>query len=256
MFLESATTRYDHTAVLTLALDTTTRAGSVAVLRGTTVLAAVEGDASRTHGERLPAELERALSDAGVARDAVELLVVGSGPGAFTGLRIGLAAVQGLAMVLRCPVVGVSALDALVLAARERVPPHRRAVAAWMDAQRGEVYGAFYPADAELHDVPPVVGTPAALLASVPAAPTEHVTFTGDGAERYAEAIHAQLVSHATVLAPPRDLARFLGVLGQARARRGEAGPPHTLQPLYVRRPDAELERDRQLARGDRQVGS
>ncbi len=71
------------------------------------------GDAARTHGERLPGEIDRALVEAGVAARDLDLLVVASGPGAFTGLRIGLAAIQGLAMVTRVPVVGVSALDAL-----------------------------------------------------------------------------------------------------------------------------------------------
>jgi tRNA threonylcarbamoyladenosine biosynthesis protein TsaB len=102
--------------VLILALDTTTRAGSVAIVRDTSVLSVVRGDASRTHGERLPDELDRALRQAQVRPTDLQLLAVASGPGAFTGLRIGLAAIQGLAMVLNLPVIAVSALDALALA--------------------------------------------------------------------------------------------------------------------------------------------
>ena len=89
---------YDHTAVLILALDTTTRAGSVAVIRDDETLSVVEGDPGRTHGERLPGEIEAALTAARTGMAAVDLLVVASGPGAFTGLRIGLAAVQGIAL--------------------------------------------------------------------------------------------------------------------------------------------------------------
>ena len=99
--------------MLILSLDTTTRGGSVAVLLDDRVLALVEGDGTRTHGERLPGELERALAEAGQPLSAIDLLAVASGPGAFTGLRIGMAAMQGLALVTGRPVVGVSGLDAL-----------------------------------------------------------------------------------------------------------------------------------------------
>src|SRR5262245_30860285 len=83
--------------VIALALDTSARGGSVAVTRDEQVLALVEGDATHTHGERLPGEIARALQIAGLEARDVDLFVVSSGPGAFTGLRIGLAAIQGLA---------------------------------------------------------------------------------------------------------------------------------------------------------------
>src|SRR5688572_21007871 len=107
---ESADTGHGKTIrsyrVLVLALDTTTRAGSVAVTDDDRVLALVEGDGARTHGERLPGELQAALTAAAVDVRRLDLIVAASGPGAFTGLRIGLAAVQGLAMVIATPVVG------------------------------------------------------------------------------------------------------------------------------------------------------
>ena len=89
--------------MLILALDTTTRGGSAAVLRDDSVLAVLDGDAARTHGERLPGELAEVLRMAGVALQDIELLAVARGPGAFTGLRIGLAAMQALAMVTSRP---------------------------------------------------------------------------------------------------------------------------------------------------------
>ena len=94
--------------LMILALDTTTRGGSVAVADGDRMLAVLPGDESRTHGERLPGELARALEQAGIRRDQIDLLAVATGPGAFTGLRIGLSAIQGLAMTLNKPVIGVS----------------------------------------------------------------------------------------------------------------------------------------------------
>ena len=112
--------------MIILALDTTTRGGSVAVADDDRMLAVLAGDESRTHGERLPGEIARALDQAGVTRDRIDLLAVATGPGAFTGLRIGLAAMQGLAMTLDKPVIGVSALDALAEQVARRPAERRR----------------------------------------------------------------------------------------------------------------------------------
>src|SRR6266567_3825378 len=96
-----------------IALDTTTRAGSVALVEDDRVIDERAGDGSRTHAERLPAEII-ALTDAhGVGWKDVDLYAVASGPGSFTGLRIGIATIQGLAFVYGRRVVGVPALEAL-----------------------------------------------------------------------------------------------------------------------------------------------
>lgn len=231
--------------MLVLALDTTTRAGSVAVLRDDQPLSVIVGDVNRTHGERLPAEIERALAAAGVARRQLQLLVVASGPGAFTGLRIGLAAIQGLAMVLAVPAIGVSALDALADAARDL---HRATgpIGAWIDAQRGEVFAASYPARHSAMDAggqEPAVGAPGRVLDGLTDDELRDAVFIGDGAVRYREEILRHTRGAARVVDPPAALAPYLARIGWRRAERGEAGPPHALQPLYVRRSDAELER-------------
>src|SRR5262245_3217094 len=75
-----------HLILVILAIDTTTRGGSVAVVRDDEQLSLVRGDESRTHGERVPGEIARALSDAALERSAVDLIAVAAGPGAFTGL--------------------------------------------------------------------------------------------------------------------------------------------------------------------------
>jgi tRNA threonylcarbamoyladenosine biosynthesis protein TsaB len=236
--------------VLTLALDTTTKAGSVAVMDGDRLLAVIQGDASRTHGERLPDELDRALAEADVTPRDVQLLAVATGPGAFTGLRIGLAAIQGLAMVIGCPVVGVSALDALAAAALGSAASGVLAVAPWMDAQRGEIFAALYRRAGPADGLPratadPVVGLPEAILATLPSDIAAHTVFVGDGALRYQTEIARVTGQAARVEAAPVALAPFIARLGQRLAAHGLAGPPHALQPLYVRRSDAELERAR-----------
>lgn len=231
--------------MLVLALDTTTRGGSVGVLRDDTVLALVDGDGSRTHGERLPGEIDKALVEAGISPRDLELLAVASGPGAFTGLRIGLAAMQGLAMVLGTPVVGVSALDALA----ETVWRESEGVAGvvtWMDAQRGEVFAASYT-DAGtaggVHGSVPIVAAPCTALTAVPFARDQAVVFAGDGALRYRAIISDAWGNRARLVDPVPALAPAVARLGQRLAAAGAAGPPHALQPLYVRRPDAELDR-------------
>jgi tRNA threonylcarbamoyladenosine biosynthesis protein TsaB len=186
---------------------------------------------------------------AGVSARDLQLLVVASGPGAFTGLRIGLAAIQGLAMVLATPTIAVSALDALALAARQAHKPGALPIAAWMDAQRGEVFAARYSLAAAEDDVAPVeapwVAMPERVLAAFCEAASTTMLFIGNGATRYREEIAGHTHGAGLVVESPAALAPFLAVLGQRRAVRGEAGPPHALQPLYVRRPDAELERAR-----------
>jgi tRNA threonylcarbamoyladenosine biosynthesis protein TsaB len=238
--------------VTTLALDTTTAAGSLAVARGSDVLLARRGDASRPHGERLPGDVVSLLAAAGLALGEVTLFAVASGPGAFTGLRIGIAAIQGLAFAHDRPVVAVSALDALALAASAGLAPGTR-LAAWMDAARQEVFAALYevPGGAAI-GLPsiegPSVGTAAATLARwQPHLQARRAAFVGDGAIRYWDAVRgahpdARLVDDW----PP--LAASMIPLALDAASRGLAGPPHAVRPLYVRRSDAEIARDQRAA--------
>ncbi|MGE0460096.1 MAG: tRNA (adenosine(37)-N6)-threonylcarbamoyltransferase complex dimerization subunit type 1 TsaB [Vicinamibacterales bacterium] len=233
--------------MLILSLDTTTRAGSAAVLRDGDVLAVLDGDGSRTHGERLPGELDRVLKAAGMSLHDLDLLAVASGPGAFTGLRIGLAAMQGVALATGRPVIGVSALDALALSAFEAMQDLSARVGSWMDAGRGEVFAALY--DVERHEgaaatalparlvavTEPVVGAPEAVWTAWSALRARGMAVVGDGAVRYRD-----LFEPDVRVMPPPALAPALGRLALWRAREGGAHPPHQLQPLYVRRPDAE----------------
>src|SRR5262245_59581439 len=96
-----------------LALDTTTRAGSIAIVDGECIVDVRSGDASRTHAERLPAEIIAILAAHARTLADVDLFAVASGPGSFTGLRIGIATIQGLALVGGHAIVAVPALDAL-----------------------------------------------------------------------------------------------------------------------------------------------
>lgn len=228
-----------------LALDTTTRAGSVAVLEDGRVLAARTGDAARTHAERLPREILELLTAASLTTGDIDLFAVASGPGSFTGLRIGIATIQGLAFVHARPVAPVSVLHALAAVAAEGLSRGTR-VGGWMDAHRQEVFSALYEVSrpaapgsvAVLEAIEGPHVSPAAdtiarwRRAGLPAA------ICGDGATLYAGVVPEEV---QVLAAPP--LAATIGRL----APLVPAVPPAGVQPLYVRRPDAELARDAAL---------
>jgi tRNA threonylcarbamoyladenosine biosynthesis protein TsaB len=224
--------------MLILALDTTTRAGSVAVVRDQTVLAELSGNPELTHGQRLPADLMQVVSDAGVRLEEVELFAVAAGPGSFTGLRIGIATMQGLAMARGRLIVAVPTLEALA----RSVDTAGRPVAAWMDAHRGEVFGALYEPGGRIERVAAASLLPEALLRAWAEAGIADAMFVGDGATRYREIIREMAGQAAGIIEPPR----LAGVIGRiASQESGRAVVPHAVVPIYVRQPDAELARAR-----------
>lgn len=232
-----------------LALDTTTRAGSVAVVEPGRIVVERGGDPARTHAERLPADILSALHEAGMDLTAIDVFAVAAGPGSFTGLRVGIATIQGLALVRGRRVVPVSALEALAHAGSREVSAGAL-IGAWMDAHRRDVFSALYRvADAapfsrgRLVEVESsAVGTPASTLERWRAGPRIDV-FIGDGAVMYGGVIG----DGARVIAPP-PLAGTIGLMAVERARAGETIDPAGIQPLYVRRPDAEIDREKKAA--------
>src|SRR5258705_7017269 len=136
--------------MLVLALDTTTRAGSAALVENDRVIAERVGNAARAHAERLPGDLMDLLRDAGRPLSEVDLFAVAAGPGSFTGLRIGIATIQGLAVVAARRIVALSSLETLAQAAGLDLAPGT-IVAAWMGRYRRDVFTALYP----VTDAPP-----------------------------------------------------------------------------------------------------
>ena len=221
--------------MLILSLDTTTRAGSCALLRDDRVLREHTGDGSRDQAERLPGDLAALLEHEGIALEAIDALAVATGPGSFTGLRVGIATMQGLAMATGKPLIGVSAFDALAMRASGD------GIATWIDAWRGEVFAALYEHGHQTGA--PVVASPDVLLQQRRGQPT---LFTGDGAAVYEARIRAVLGETArftTPIAPP--LAGAVATLAGQAFRRGDRPLPHAIRPIYVRRSDAEIAADR-----------
>jgi tRNA threonylcarbamoyladenosine biosynthesis protein TsaB len=245
--------------MLILALDTTTTAGSCALTLDGRVLRVIASDTSRPQAARLPGELAALLDREAITLEQIDVLAVGTGPGSFTGLRVGIATMQGLAVALERPLIGVSALDALARIAFEFEPdpstgsgspraeskgdtarPASALIATWVDAWRGEVYAALYENGHEIER--PTVAPPDVLLQRLVGKAT---LFTGDGAALHESVIRARL-GDARFTAPVAPLlAGAMAVLAAEAVLAGHRPPPHAIRPLYVRRPDAELARDR-----------
>jgi tRNA threonylcarbamoyladenosine biosynthesis protein TsaB len=213
-----------------LAVDTTTQRGSVALFAGD-----VEGELRQRsalgHSSRLVPAIALLLEGLGLEPVDVDAYVVATGPGPFTGLRVGIGTVQGLGLASGRPCLGISALEAL--AARMRgCAPYLVPV---MDAWRGEVFSLV--CDAEARPLgPPRVEAPESLLARVP----EDVAFLGEGAERYRVEI---LARRPRAVFPERGLflAATLARLAAPRLAAGEGRPAEELRPLYLR--DADIRR-------------
>jgi tRNA threonylcarbamoyladenosine biosynthesis protein TsaB len=123
-----------------LAVESATLSGGAALLDGDRLLGEVTLNIAITHSERLLSAVDRLLSDCGMTPAELEGLAVSVGPGSFTGLRVGLATVKGLAMALDLPVAAVPTLDALAA----RLPFADAPVCPILDARKGEVYLALY----------------------------------------------------------------------------------------------------------------
>jgi tRNA threonylcarbamoyladenosine biosynthesis protein TsaB len=221
-----------------LGLDTTTPAGSCALVVDQVVLREEASDESLPPATRLPRDLMTILEHGSMPLAHVDVFAVATGPGSFTGLRIGIATMQGLAFAAGKPLVGVSALDALAQIAEPESTGQR--IATWVDAWRGEVYAALYDNGREIES--PVVANPHDVLAQLGQAPT---VFIGDGARTYQQKILTTMGKAGRVSATPTPLlAGTIAVLAGRVAARGEQTSPHAIRPLYVRRTDAELARD------------
>lgn len=235
--------------MIILALDTSSAGGSAAVIRvdgeRTSVIERA-GDAARSHGERLPAELMAVLREAGARIEDVDGLAVAVGPGSFTGLRVGIATMQGLALARALPVTPVSTFEAL--AWQPSGATSEDPVAAWVDAHRGEVFATLLAPGGHTVLAPATALAPEATLDAWrdALAPFASVQFLGDGAVRYGDVIRERLGPHAAINATAPMLAAAIGRIAAADPSR--AVRPHALVPQYVRRPDVELARDRRAA--------
>ncbi|HLY19076.1 MAG TPA: tRNA (adenosine(37)-N6)-threonylcarbamoyltransferase complex dimerization subunit type 1 TsaB [Bryobacteraceae bacterium] len=216
---------------LILAVDTTHEFGSLALLRGTEVIEEVLLHSPEGFGQVLFGRMAQLLDRHGHTVAEVDCFAATSGPGSFTGVRIGLAAVKGLAEATGKPVVAISNLR--VMAAFGTAP--LRAVV--LDARRGEVYGAVY--DREGAGVISETVTP--FTAWLDTLPPGNLEFLSLDFAPFAPALAATRFAAAPITTVPRALAAAVGRIAAEQLCAGQAQDPAAIDANYVRRSDAEL---------------
>ena len=211
-----------------LAVDTTTARESVALAEGGAVRGEVRLDIVDSHSTRLMPAVAFLLQSLGLLPGDVEGYAVAAGPGSFTGLRVGIGTVQGLALAADRPCAPISALDALAV----RAAGSAEWIVALMEAPRGEVFGAPYDREGRPRGQPVAAPLPA-FLEGVP----DGAAFIGDGAGRYRAAIVA---ARPAAVFPRRSLflAGTVAVMGEAVLAAGRGLSASELRPLYLREAD------------------
>ena len=217
--------------MIVLALDTTSRLGSLALASGDELLEVKAVEAPDGFGQILYQEVRDLLQRNDIELRDVDCYAGATGPGSFTGIRIGLTAVKALAEVHGKQVVGVSNLHAIASCASGR---YRAPV---MDARRGDVYAAVY--DEQLRVVVPevVTGWPKFLELL----DGREVTFATVNASLFAEDGAAPLSEQLSRLVVAEPLAGAVARLAMVECRQGRGIDPEALDANYIRRPDAEL---------------
>jgi tRNA threonylcarbamoyl adenosine modification protein YeaZ len=225
--------------VLLLAFDTATPAVTVALHDGTHVLAETTTVDARRHGELLASSIDAVLAEAGAGRLDITAVAAGTGPGPYTGLRVGLVTARVLGSALGVPVYGLPTLD--VIAADAAAAAGGREFIVATDARRREVYWARYDTTGRRLDGP-AVGIPADVAEAVAA--RQDVPGSQDAPRG-----HGILVAGAGPLLYPGVLGQPIepsypaaGTLARLAAQQFAAGAPGTgAEPIYLRRPDARV---------------
>jgi tRNA threonylcarbamoyladenosine biosynthesis protein TsaB len=215
---------------LVLAVDTTHEFGSVALAAGAETIEELLLHAPAGFGHVLYGHLSQLLARHGVTPAAIDCFAAAAGPGSFTGVRVGLACVKGLAEAVGKPAAGVGNLEAM---ATFGTGPLRAVV---MDARRGEVYGAVFDAAGRVVS-PEVVAKFPAWLESLPAG----VEFIATDFSPFRNGLAGTRFQDVPVVTVPKALAAAIARIAAARWLRGELSDPAALDANYVRRADAEL---------------
>jgi tRNA threonylcarbamoyladenosine biosynthesis protein TsaB len=217
--------------VLILALDTATDKGSLALTAGDKLLGELSLEASSAYLTRLLPGVAALLRDTGRRPGDLGAVAVSTGPGNFTGLRIGLATAKTLAWSLRCPLVPVPTME--VLAAQ--FPCQTHPIGVLLDAKRNEVFWGRFLCP---QDVPQVLEPPSRLpVAALPARLSPPLLLTGPGLTVHG-AFLQDLLPPGVSLAPPElryPRAAVLAHLARRRLQEGKTAAPEQLAPTYLR---------------------
>ncbi len=221
-----------------LGIDTSTSCGSVGLIDDESILSEYLLNIPVTHSERLLGTIELILKEARFALEDLDGWAISLGPGSFTGLRIGVSTVKGLALATQKPVAGVSTLD--VLAYQISSTPYL--ICPILDAKKGEVYTAFYRYG-ERNDLKRQSAYRAIKPEDLMKDIQERTIFIGDGVKTYRDYLKKSLESLAIFSPNSINFPHGSGVakLGLELLRKGEYLDLANFTPLYVRPSEAEM---------------
>lgn len=227
-----------------LAIDTSTSFASIAVAVDEQIVAESLLNTDRTLSARLVSEIERLITTAGKSIADIDLFAASIGPGSFTGVRGGVATIQGLALAVGKPCAGFSSLALLAM----NFSLSHTLICPLLDARKSELYAALYDCSAAI-PVPRIadcVLPPATFLDQIAAATAEQVIFVGDGARRYHDQIAERLGDQAVFAPFPLHSPHAANgiLLARHTVQQGESLEPRQLLPVYLRASDAEINRD------------
>ena len=221
-----------------LAVDTSTRSCSVAVVDREDLLAEVTSGNGQTHSRHLMAMIDSALGLAGLNLSMTDGLAFTCGPGSFTGLRIGISTILGLSAATRKPIVGISGLDSLAMQA---AAPNIT-ICPLIDGRRNEVYCARYRwINGELvKEAAEQVLPPELAIIGLNNTP---VLFAGNGAQLYQALIRERLGDCARFALNCQNTLRASTVawISMKRFETGDVDDIFRFEPMYIRRPDAKI---------------
>jgi tRNA threonylcarbamoyladenosine biosynthesis protein TsaB len=224
--------------MLTLALECATKTVGIALLKEEEVQAELYLSLGRHHAEVLLPAIDRLLLLAGLTPKDLDLLACTVGPGSFTGLRIGVSTVKGLALATGRPIVGVSTLEVLA----QNAIPSSHLICPMLDARKNQVYTGLYRMGP---DTLPIAVRPEALTdvaQFLQKLDQEEIIFLGDGAIRHEQLIR-ETGKNRTILSKygrQRLMAYAVGLIGLQRYRNGNIVNPLTFSPRYFRLSEAE----------------
>jgi tRNA threonylcarbamoyladenosine biosynthesis protein TsaB len=230
--------------VKVLAIDTSSMVASVAVMDEQKLLAEYTVSHKRTHSEQLMPMIERVLESCDTRIGDIDAIAVASGPGSFTGLRIGAATAKGLAHACNIKIVGVPTLDGLAF----NLPYCRGIICPIMDARRSQVYTALYKWDeGSFHKLMPHCAIALSDLLEELKKREERVVFLGDGVPVHRETLQKALGDKACFAPKSADRQRASSIaeLALQALKRGEGQEGETFVPFYLRKSQAEREYDK-----------
>jgi tRNA threonylcarbamoyladenosine biosynthesis protein TsaB len=221
-----------------LGIDTSTSCGSVGLIEDEETISEYLLNIPVTHSERLLGAIDFVLREARCRIEQVEGWAIALGPGSFTGLRIGVSTVKGLAFATGKPVAGISTLDVLA----SQIAPTSYLICPILDARKKEVYTGFYryqegvspTRQSEYQAI-----SPEDLVSQI----KEQTVFVGDGVRTYGDFLRNRLGSFAIFPSSPLHVfhGSMVARLGMDRLKKGENLNLSAFSPLYIRPSEAEM---------------